>query len=47
MFESIEEAISVWKEEFSFIEDAKVTGYDGVTRFIALKVAKYTCLSAL
>lgn len=29
MFESIEEAISVWKEEFSFIEDAKVTGYDG------------------
>ena len=29
MFESIEDAIAVWKEEYSFIEDAVVTGYDG------------------
>ena len=29
MFESIEDAVATWKEEYSFIEDAVVTGYEG------------------
>lgn len=29
MFESIEEAINYWKEELSYVEDAKLTGYVG------------------
>lgn len=29
MFESVEDAIAYWKENFSFIEDAKVVEYRG------------------
>ena len=32
MFESIEDAVATWKEEYSFIEDAVVTGMRAAIR---------------
>ena len=29
MFASIEEAVEYWKDELSYVEDAKITGYEG------------------
>ncbi len=28
MFASIEEAVEYWKDELSYVEDAKITGYE-------------------
>ena len=43
MYESIEDAIECWNEDYSFIEAAEVTGYDGgypVVRFTINEAAK-------
>ena len=43
MCESIEDAIECWNEDYSFIEAAEVTGYDGgypVVRFTINEAAK-------
>lgn len=29
MFASIEEAVEYWKDELSYVEDVKITGYEG------------------
>lgn len=40
MFESIEDAVTTWKEEYTFIEDAVVTGYEGGYPIVDFTISK-------
>ena len=42
MFASIDEAVEYWKDELSYVDDAKVTGYVGGYPVVKFTINKKT-----